>query len=1124
MARTSEFPFGRGTGVTGAMFWFSLCVLLQAALPTTMAKKPVILEGPQSRTVVRGSQTVFRCLVEPPPSSPRPRSGGGVTSVTWLLDGEKLSEDGYSPLRFLDNGGLLLRQVEPRDAGSYRCSARNDHGLVYSDAAELVVHVPAELEGPPRTTLNVSAGAAVVLRCDAEGNPPPVITWFKNGKKVPEPSRVSHSTLTINATASAAYMCHATNFVGEERLEMSDTRVFVVQAEGSPPEPVILEGPRSRTVVRGSRVLLPCRVEPPPSSSRPGGGDASSVLWLLDGRSLAGQGSSAWRQLDNGDLLLLEVEPPDAGSYRCSARNGHGVAYSESAELFVHVPAELEGPPRTTLNVSAGAAVVLRCDAEGNPPPVITWFKNGKKVPSSELSRTPEPQLSINVTASATYVCRAVNFVGENHTEVSDAREFVVQVEGIPPVPGATREGVESTSDPSASSAMVQAEQSRPSSGDDDEDASGGTSGSSGPGHEDVPQGFCSPYTGSVCRRFLGPSGLVYYNISQDASPVVLNEQLTQQLWEEFISSLLEPCRSAAEVMICHYAFPQCEWRARLAIAKPLCREDCIAVRELFCYNEWAMIEDNKQRGIFFKSRGHFRLPDCEQLPSYKNNTGECSHAHLTDFKEDEVTVNCIKGRGRFYQGAVNVTKSGIPCQRWSVQEPHHHNRPPMVFPEVLNSENYCRNAGGEEPMPWCYTTDPRKRWEHCSIPQCENTTLGDVSGRDILDLFEPPGEPSFAPALVLLVSAVSLAALVVLLSLALGCRRLRRYGGSRSRGGGYNATPTADVEIDLDKLPSNASYHHTAARLHPRLEKLEYPRNDIIYLRDIGQGAFGRVFQAKAPGLIKGDEFTTVAVKMLKEEASEDLQSDFEREACLMAEFDHPNIVKLLGVCAVGSPMCLLFEYMGKGDLNEYLRSCSPSNYIVRNPSGGCGDMFSDVRLSHVELVSLARQIAAGMVYLSERKFVHRDLATRNCLISDDMVVKIADFGLSQKMYAADYYRGSEHDAIPIRWMPLEAILYNKFTVESDVWAFGVVLWEIFSFALQPYYGMTHEEVVAFVKEGNCLGCPEGAPAPAYALMRACWNRKPSARPSFKTIHRALGTLHNELVKHRDKENMVHV
>lgn len=879
-------------------------------------------------------------------------------------------------------------------------------------------------------------------------------------------------------------------------------------------KPVIVEGPRNRTVVLGSSVTLPCVVEPSPSSSG-GTAGATSVLWLQDGRSLASQGSSPWRQLDTGALLLHRVDVADAGSYRCSARNAHGVAYSETAQLVVHVPARLEGPPRTTLNASAGTTLVLRCDAEGDPLPVITWWKDGQRVSTAEVSGTSESQLSVNATASASYVCRATNVVGENRTEVSEAREFVVQVEGSQPAASSTTEAAAVEQSSSDSSVMVQAQQSRP---DDEDEASSAT----GSAAEDVPQGFCSPYTGSACRRFLG-TGLVYYNISQDTSPVVLNEQLTQQLWDELISSLLEPCRSAAEVMICHYAFPQCEWRARLAIAKPLCREDCIAVRELFCYNEWAMIEDNKQRGIFFKSRGHFRLPDCDLLPSYKDN-GQCSHAHLTDFQEDEVTVNCIKGRGRFYQGSVNVTKSGIPCQRWDVQEPHHHNRPPMVFPEVLNSENYCRNAGGEEPMPWCYTTDPRKRWEHCSIPQCENTTLSDVSGRDILDLFEPPGEPSFAPALVLLVSAVSLAALVLLLSLALGCRRLRRYGGARSRSGGYNATPTADVEIDLDKLPSNASYHHTAARLHPRLEKLEYPRNDIIYLRDIGQGAFGRVFQAKAPGLIKGDEFTTVAVKMLKEEASEDLQSDFEREACLMAEFDHPNIVKLLGVCAVGSPMCLLFEYMGKGDLNEYLRSCSPSNYIVRNPSGGCGDMFSDVRLSHLELVSIARQVAAGMVYLSERKFVHRDLATRNCLISDDMVVKIADFGLSQKMYAADYYRGSEHDAIPIRWMPLEAILYNKFTVESDVWAFGVVLWEIFSFALQPYYGMTHEEVVAFVKEGNCLGCPEGAPAPAYALMRACWSRKPSGRPSFKTIHRALGTLHNELVKHRDKENMVHV
>ena len=263
------------------------------------------------------------------------------------------------------------------------------------------------------------------------------------------------------------------------------------------------------------------------------------------------------------------------------------------------------------------------------------------------------------------------------------------------------------------------------------------------------------------------------------------------------------------------------------------------------------------------------------------------------------------------------------------------------------------------------------------------------------------------------------------------------------------------------------------------------------------------------------------VAVKMLKDEASEELQVDFEREACLLAEFDHPNIVKLLGVCAVGRPMCLLFEYMGRGDLNEFLRSCSPSNYIVRSAEPD-GATFRDVQLTHVDLVHISRQVAAGMVYLSDRKFVHRDLATRNCLINDEMVVKIADFGLSQKIYLQDYYKGDEHDAIPVRWMPLESILYNKYTIESDVWAFGVCLWEIFSFALQPYYGMTHEEVVKYIKEGHVLQCPENTPRSLYELMKQCWVRKPASRPGFREIHRTLDEIYSEVERAHSCRNSV--
>lgn len=242
----------------------------------------------------------------------------------------------------------------------------------------------------------------------------------------------------------------------------------------------------------------------------------------------------------------------------------------------------------------------------------------------------------------------------------------------------------------------------------------------------------------------------------------------------------------------------------------------------------------------------------------------------------------------------------------------------------------------------------------------------------------------------------------------------------------------------------------------------------------------------------------------MLKDGASVDLQVDFEREACLLSEFDHPNIVKLLGVCALGNPMCLLFEYMSCGDLNEFLRSCAPSNYLLHSTEIRA-DVSRDLDLTNLDMLKIAQQISSGMVYLSDRKFVHRDLATRNCLIDNNMTVKIADFGLSQKIYLQNYFKGNKHDAIPIRWMPLECILHNKYTIESDIWAFGVCLWEIFSFALQPYYGMTHEEVVKFIKDGNVMSCPDNTPQLVYELMRQCWNQKPDLRPSFRKIYQTL-------------------
>uniref|UniRef100_A0A8D2JMU9 receptor protein-tyrosine kinase n=1 Tax=Sciurus vulgaris TaxID=55149 RepID=A0A8D2JMU9_SCIVU len=360
------------------------------------------------------------------------------------------------------------------------------------------------------------------------------------------------------------------------------------------------------------------------------------------------------------------------------------------------------------------------------------------------------------------------------------------------------------------------------------------------------------------------------------------------------------------------------------------------------------------------------------------------------------------------------------------------------------------------------------------------------------------------------IISIMSSFAVFVLLTITtLYCCRRRKEWKNKKREAAAVTLTTLPSELLLDRLHPNPMYQRMPLLLNPKLLNLEYPRNNIEYVRDIGEGAFGRVFQARAPGLLPYEPFTMVAVKMLKEEASADMQADFQREAALMAEFDNPSIVKLLGVCAIGKPMCLLFEYMAYGDLNEFLRSMSPHAVCSLSHS----DLSTRAQvsspgpppLSCAEQLCIARQVAAGMAYLSERKFVHRDLATRNCLVGENMVVKIADFGLSRNIYSADYYKANENDAIPIRWMPPESIFYNRYTTESDVWAYGVVLWEIFSYGLQPYYGMAHEEVIYYVRDGNILSCPENCPLELYNLMRLCWSKLPADRPSFSSIHRIL-------------------
>uniref|UniRef100_A0A669BHX5 receptor protein-tyrosine kinase n=1 Tax=Oreochromis niloticus TaxID=8128 RepID=A0A669BHX5_ORENI len=291
-----------------------------------------------------------------------------------------------------------------------------------------------------------------------------------------------------------------------------------------------------------------------------------------------------------------------------------------------------------------------------------------------------------------------------------------------------------------------------------------------------------------------------------------------------------------------------------------------------------------------------------------------------------------------------------------------------------------------------------------------------------------------------------------------------------------------------------------------------ELPRQCLIFKEKLGEGQFGEVHlcEIESPQDLPTLEFPfnvrkgrplLVAVKILRPDASKNARNDFLKEVKILSRLKDPNIIRLLGVCVSSDPLCMVTEYMECGDLNQYL-----SQRVLLDKTG---PSHNTPTISYPALISMASQIASGMKFLSSLNFVHRDLATRNCLVGERHI-KIADFGMSRNLYAGDYYRIQGRAVLPIRWMAWECILMGKFTTASDVWAFGVTLWEMLSVCQeQPYSTLTDEQVIDnagefFRDQGRqvYLSRPAVCPQGLYELMLSCWNRDCKVRPSFAYIH----------------------
>ncbi|CAH2234411.1 jg21215 [Pararge aegeria aegeria] len=565
-------------------------------------------------------------------------------------------------------------------------------------------------------------------------------------------------------------------------------------------------------------------------------------------------------------------------------------------------------------------------------------------------------------------------------------------------------------------------------------------------------QPICQEYVGKVCSSHLkGQFVYIPYNTSQEALEEKLSKAFQVTRYSNDISS---HCEQYAQPSLCYSTFPICRnpittneyffnearevfrilqkndklpeisdvndlpiiifknipqdlqsllklnknltdplnFRYNSTVLRRVCKQDCEILENELCQTEYAIAKRHPHIGK------QLTLEECQDLPE---DDPDCLKIGLGTLmvSDDE----CYWEDGSGYLGRVNVSSNGMPCIEWSKQL----YVKVSDYPELTGRHSYCRNPGGIKSQPWCIIDNDGKTDQLCDIPKCAHKIWIYIV---VIFLFITLIIVGFIICLFYRHKNKGNAATIRDINLPNADKNI--YGNSR-----------LNSPIEMNELLTNqnsSSQPHltiSTARGNGVLRIPQYSLAQIKFLEVLGEGAFGKVYKG---ALKKNGETQYVAVKALKENASAKTKADFRREIDLISELTHENIVCIVGVALREEPLCMLFEFMARGDLHEFL--------MGRAPPSGKG-------LPSLRLLSIAENIASGMQYLASHHYVHRDLAARNCLVSDDFIVKISDFGLSRDIYSSDYYRVNPYDLrLHHHLPPDEVAITNRLSCASRV------------------------------------------------------------------------------------------
>lgn len=1023
---------------------------------------------PYSQDALHGRGAILRCEVEDPAN----------IDFQWLQNGTPVED---TDRRFKEGSNLQFTAVDRRqDAGNFQCIARNlvtgeearttnaSFNIKWLESGGVVLKSPAAAS-------EIQTSAPVALRCHIDGHPRPSCHWYRDGTLITDDGSTyaisgKERTLTLKSATpddNGVYYCCSKNVVGQ--LCSSENFTLNIIDE-SFPTPVIV--PEDQIVNRNEEAFFHCAFTavPPPVQE-----------WFFDNSLITNK--SRVTVYPNGTLHLTQVKARSAGTYQCIGRGHRGKPTVLEATLRL---ADIEDMmPISPQVFTANTIQRITCHPpRGLPEPSIWWEREGTRI----VQRDPNNDSDLRVYQdgkylvfspseekdAGTYTCHASNKAGERRQSVT------ITVATIPkwlekPKDSFLEEGkpgyLHCLTKASSKPRVVWFRNGNPIFDDSRfEIFENGT----------LRINSVEVYDGTSYKCI---SSTVAGGVEEQARVHVLEKlKFTPppqpQQCMEYDKEVTVVCSATGREK------PTIQWIKADGSSMP------------------GHVSLNAGLLQFYKvtrsDAGNYTCIASNSLQGEIRSIVQLTVAVYITFKLEPENTTVYQG----HMAVLHCQAAGDPTPQiqWKGKD------------RLLDSAKFGPRI---EVMPngslviYDVTSEDSGKYTCIAGNMC-NIKQKEVS---LYVVEKPsPGVDPTSPTPYKMIQTIGLsvgaavAYIIIVLGLMFYCKKRRKAKRLHKNPEGeepemeclnggtllQNGQTTAEIqdEVPLTNLGPSAS----ASKRHSTGDKMHFPRSNLQMITTLGKSEFGDVLLAKAMGLEDCEGETVVLVKSLQAR-DEQLQLDFRREFEMFGKLNHANVVRLLGLCREVEPHYMILEYVDLGDLKQYLRiSQSKEEKIKAQP------------ISTKQKVYICAQVALGMEHLSNSRFVHKDLAARNCLISAHRQVKVSALSLSKDVYNSEYYHYRQA-WIPLRWMPPEAVLEDEFSTKSDVWSFGVLMWEVFTHGELPHSKLADDEVLSGLQSGKMkLPLPDGCPSKLYKLMQRCWASSPKDRPSFSEIANTLG------------------